>query len=158
LIWPSKYRRIKYLLYFFAVAVCALCIFLLVKVTVLCIGDKDICFYVRNGDIIVLEYTQSMYGVPVQEKLRIADDYFILFHVYTTEAALEYYGIEGKSENNVMRVIKEFVIPEVSVGNHTIRIKDNTIALGNFHEQKQNIRIRLTREPLLVYFHKYLRR
>lgn len=125
---------------------------LLIQVQVLEIGDSGLIFRVINGNIITLRYTHSMYGVPVTERLRVEDGRLELFHVETNDAALEYFGIEGKGENNAKNSLKEFTIPAGSVGRHTLSVKGHEILLSDIRTKDQKIHISITKQPLVSYY------
>lgn len=116
------------------------------------IGDNGPSYRVSRGEVIALRYTHSMYGVPVIERLRVEDGYLELFSVATSDAALEYYGIDSKEEQNVKRTVKEFSIPKGSVGGHTLSVRGDIIPFTTLHDEHTNIRIRLVQQPLLLYF------
>lgn len=92
-----------------------------------------------------------MYGVPVVERLRVEDGYFEIFSVTTSDAALEYFGIASKAEQNVKRAIKEFSIPKNSVGGHSLSVRGNIIPFTTLHDEHKSIHIRLVQQPLLLY-------
>jgi len=125
---------------------------LLIQVQVLKIGDSGLFFRVINGNIITLRYTHSMYGVPVTERLRVESGSLELFHVITSDAALEYFGIEGKDENNVKNSLKEFTIPTGSVGQHTLSVQGHEILLSNIRTKGQKIHINIIKQPLASYY------
>ncbi len=124
----------------------------LIKVYVLKIGHPGLYYRVVKGDVITLEYTHSMYGVTVTERLRVKDGYLELFHVKSNDAALEYFGIEGRGENNVKNILKEFTIPADSVGQHKLFVKDHEILLSNICTKDHRIRIGVTKQPLVSYY------
>jgi hypothetical protein len=92
-----------------------------------------------------------MYGVPVTEKFRVEKGQLTLFHVISSDAALEYFGIERKEENNVRRELVEFSIPRASVGKHVLTVKDREIRLGDLNGQGEHIRIRMAEMPIISY-------
>ena len=149
---PSGHRGIKLLL---CLLLC-ISIFsfagLLINIQVLKIGDNGSSYRVSRGEVITLRYTHSMYGVPVIERLRVEDGYLELFSVTTSDAALEYYGIDSKEEQNVKRTVKEFSIPKGSVGGHSLSVRGNTIPFATLHDEHTSIHIRLVRQPFLLYF------
>jgi hypothetical protein len=148
----SGYRKTRFLLYPLLCLVSILAIGFLVKLRTVEIGDNGQYFPVSEGEIFVLEYTHSMYQVPVREKFRVEDTYFILFHVETqSDAVLEYFGIGDKKENNVRKVLKEFSIPVASIGKHMLYIKDRKIPLDAANNNQENINIKLLKIPLITY-------
>lgn len=116
------------------------------------IGGTGPRLLVREGDVISLHYTQSMYGVPVTERLRVQDGRLVLFEVVSSEAALEYFGIETKGADNVRRVLQEFSIPADSVGNHVLAAGGRRIPLASIPAEEGSILIRLARPPLFIYW------
>lgn len=124
---------------------------LLVRVQVLAVGSGGPGFRVSEGDTFDLEYTQSMYGVPVRERFRVEKGAFTLFHVVSTGAALEYLGIEGRREENVRRRTKEFSVPEGSIGGHVLHVKGRMVSLEKVNCDSGHITVRLERKPLLAF-------
>lgn len=92
-----------------------------------------------------------MYGVPVEERFRVEGGRLLLFEVDTTDAALEYLGIERRGANNVSRVLQEFFIPAASVGSQSLSADGRRIALADVPAEGGRISVRLTRKPLIVY-------
>jgi hypothetical protein len=124
---------------------------------VLEVGRAGPRLWIREGDVISLNYTQSMYGVPVAEHLRVENGRLVLFEVDSTEAALEYLGIEARGRDNVRRVLREFSIPADSVGNHVLVVGGHRIALASVPADEGRILIRLARPPLFIYWIQALR-
>jgi hypothetical protein len=124
---------------------------LLLKFQVLKVGDEGPCVRVSDGDVISLQFTHSMYGVPVEERLRVEGRRMMLFHVVTSDAALEYYGIEGRGEGNARREIDRFSIPRGSVGGQTLLVRNRRIVLRDLPEEQGSVTIRLAREPILLH-------
>jgi len=122
-----------------------------IRPQVLEVGRSGPHVWVREGDLVSLHYTQSMYGVPVEERLRVEAGDLVLFEVVSSDAALEYLGIETKGPNNVKRILQDFSIPADSVGNHVLRVGDRRIPLASIPADDGRILIRLTRPPLLIY-------
>lgn len=123
----------------------------IIRIQVLEIGEDSKPIRVRNRDIVVLQYTHSMYGVTVKERFIVKDGSLILYHVDTNEAALEYFGIERKDKNNVRVDIKEFSIPKASIGNHTLFIRHMAIKIAQYNDLQGSIRIRLRQIPLMLF-------
>jgi hypothetical protein len=92
-----------------------------------------------------------MYGVPVEERLRIERGRLILFEVVSSDAALEYLGIEARGANNARRVLQEFSIPADSIGNHVLFIDGRRIPLSSVPAEGGSIHIRLIRQPVFSY-------
>jgi hypothetical protein len=92
-----------------------------------------------------------MYGVPVEERFRIEGGRLVLFEVLTTDAALEYLGIETRGAGNTGRVLQEFSVPADSVGDHVLAVGDRSISLRSIPADQGRILIRLVRQPLLGY-------
>ncbi|MGE5839570.1 MAG: hypothetical protein ACM34H_06515, partial [Deltaproteobacteria bacterium] len=88
----------------------------LIPVTVLRVGETGPLRKVSAGDTFILRYTHSMYGVEVREHFRVGSEEFILTQVDSSEAVLEYFGIEDPGPNNVARTLQAFAIPGASVG------------------------------------------
>jgi len=149
---PTRHRGVIVLLCLLLCISVAIIAVLLIQVQVLKIGDSGLFFRVINGNIITLRYTHSMYGVPVTERLRVENGRLELFHVITSDAALEYFGIEGKDENNVKNSLKEFTIPTGSVGQHTLSVQGHEILLSNIRTKGQNIHINIIKQPLASYY------
>lgn len=122
-----------------------------IRPPVLEIGRQGPRRWIRDGDLISLHYTQSMYGVPVVEHLRVEDGRLVLFEVDSTDAALEYLGIETRGPHNVKRVLQEFSIPADSIGNHELFVGGDRIPLASVPADDGRIRVRLARPPLFIY-------
>jgi hypothetical protein len=100
------------------------------------IRGPGLLYPVQNGDTVTHAFIHSMYDVPVFERFRIENAAMHLFHVDSiSDAALEYYGIENRHENNVNRRIREFCIPIGSIGSHVLFIGNHAICL--YFEQSQ---------------------
>lgn len=127
------------------------CLALGVRPQVLEVGRAGPHVRVCEGDLVSLRYIQSMYGVPVEERLRIESGSLILFEVVSTDAALEYLGIEARGANNVRRILQGFSIPADSVGNHVLFVAGRVIPLSSVPSEGGSIRIRLVRQPFLIY-------
>ncbi|MCX5810224.1 MAG: hypothetical protein NTX36_12795 [Proteobacteria bacterium] len=149
---PTRHRRVNVLLCLLLCISVAIIAVLLIQVQVLKIGDSGLFFRVINGNIITLRYTHSMYGVPVTERLRVENGRLELFHVITSDAALEYFGIEGKDENNVKNSLKEFTIPAESVGRHMLSVQGHEILLSDIRTKGQKIHISIIKQPLVSYY------
>lgn len=124
---------------------------------VLEIGRTGPRLAVRDGQVISLHYTQSMYGVPVAEHLRVEDGRLVLFEVASSDAALEYLGIESRGPGNVRRVVQEFAVPADSVGNHVLMAGGRRIPLAAIPADEGRILIRLARPSLFDYWTHLLR-
>lgn len=122
-----------------------------IRPLVLEVGRQGPCLWIREGDLISLHYTQSMYGVPVAEHLRVEGGRLVLFEVASSGAALEYLGIEARGPHNVRRVLQEFTIPADSVGNHVLFAGGRRIPLASVPADEGRIRVRLARLPLFIY-------
>jgi hypothetical protein len=130
----------------------------LFRLQVLKVGNEGPCVRVSEGDVISLQFTHSMYGVPVEERLRVEGRRMMLFHVVTSDAALEYYGIEGRGEGNARREIDRFSIPRESVGGQTLTVRNRRIVLRDLPEGQGSVVIRLAREPILFHVAHCIRR
>lgn len=140
-------RRLLYLCLFAAAVLAAGWLF---RFQVLKVGDEGPCLRVSD-DVISLRFTHSMYGVPVEERLRVEGRRMVLFHVVTSDAALEYYGIEGRGEGNARREIDRFSIPRGSVGGQTLTVKNRRIVLRDLPGGQGSVTIGLAREPILFH-------
>lgn len=129
----------------------AACLALGVRPQIIEVGRAGPRVWVSEGDVVSLHYTQSMYGVPVEERLRVERGSLILFEVVSTEAALEYLGIETRGANNTHRVLQDFSIPAASVGNHVLFVNGRAIPLSSVSSEGGSVRIRLVRQSLLIY-------
>jgi hypothetical protein len=148
--WP-RCREVRSFLYLALLVVGCAAIGFVVRVQVLQVGDGGPVFRLAEGEVFSLCYIQSMYGVPVTEKLRVEKGHLLLFHVISSDAALEYFGIERKEENNVRRALVEFSIPRASVGQHALTIRDREMRLGGLSREGEHIRIRIAQMPIIVY-------
>jgi hypothetical protein len=148
--WISGHRSGR-LLYPCLLAAGVLSVTFLLRISVLRIGSGGPFVPVSEGDVISLRYTHSMYGVPVEERLRVEDCRLALFHVVTSDAALEYYGIERRGEGNARRVVDRFNIPRDSVGGQTLTVRNRRIVLRDLPGQG-NVTIGLERVPILLYW------
>lgn len=123
----------------------------LLPVQVLSIGERGPLWKVSAGDIFTLRYLHSMYGVEVRESFRIGEEDFTLYHVDSSEAALEYFGIERSGPNNVRTTLQAFTIPGGSVGRHELLLNGCRIQLHTLHGEKDPVTVRLVRMSLLTY-------
>jgi hypothetical protein len=128
-----------------------------IRPQVLEVGRAGPHVWVREGDRVSLHYTQSMFGVPVEERLRVEAGCLVLFEVVSSDAALEYLGIETRGPHNAGRVLQEFYIPADSVGNHVLCVRDHRIPLASVPADEGRILIRLARPPLFIYLIHQLR-
>jgi len=133
------------------------CLLAGIRPQVLEIGRAGPHVWVREGDLVSLHYTQSMYGVPVEERLRVEAGRLVLFQVVSSDAALEYLGIETHGPHNTSRVLQEFSIPAASVGNHVLCVGDHCIPLAAVPADGGSVLIRLARPPLFTYLIHHLR-
>ena len=133
------------------------CLLAGIRPQVLEIGRTGPHVWVREEDLVSLHYTQSMYGVPVEERLRVAAGRLVLFEVVSSDAALEYLGIETRGPQNATRILQEFSIPAASVGNHVLCVGDHRILLAAVPADEGRILIRLARPPLFTYLIHQLR-
>jgi hypothetical protein len=144
--------RLIQLLYCVLPIVCLLAAGWVFHLRVVEVGDQGLCFPAKNGDVISHTFFHSIYDVPVIERLKVREGSFNLFHVDSpSDAALEYYMIEGRHEGNVNRNIIEFCIPKSSNGGHVLNINDQSIVLGNTLTEGKSVCIRLNRLPVIVY-------
>jgi len=122
-----------------------------IRLPVVEVGRAGPRIRVKDGDPVCLHYTQSMYGVPVEERLRVEAGRLVLFEVVSSDAALEYLGIETRGPNNARRILQEFSIPADSVGNHVLDVGDLRIPLPTVPSDEGRILVRLVRPPLFIY-------
>jgi hypothetical protein len=135
----------------------AACLVAGIRPQVLEVGRAGPHVWVREGDLVSLHYIQSMYGVPVEERLRVEAGRLVLFEVVSSDAALEYLGIETRGPHNVGRVLQEFYIPAASVGNHVLCVGEHRVRLAAVPADGGRILIRLARPPLFTYWIHQLR-
>jgi hypothetical protein len=115
------------------------------------VGDRGMFILVADGEIISHEFIHSMFDVRVIERFRIENGWLHLFHVDSeSDAALEYYGIENRHENNVNQRIREFRIPIESIGSHKLHVRNQTVSLGVLQSSERCILIRLSSRPAVV--------
>ncbi len=148
----SRQRRAVSLLCLLLCIGATVTVVMLTRVQVLEIGNSGILLRVTNGNIIALRYIHSMYGVPVTERLKVENGRLELFQVETTDAALEYFGIERKGVNNVNHSLREFTIPAESVGRHMLSVKGYDILLSDICAKGQRIHVSIKEQPLVSYY------
>ena len=144
-------QRLRFLLY---PLLCLGGVFLLVSllpVSALSVGERGLRWKVSAGDTFTLRYTHSMYGVEVREHFRIGREDFTLYHVDSSEAALEYFGIEHSGPNNVHRPLQAFTIPGGSVGHHELLLNACRLQLHTLRGERDPITVRLVRMSLFMY-------
>jgi len=130
----------------------------LIPVRVLSVGDSGPLWKVTAGDTFTLRYIHSMYGVEVRENFRIGREDFTLYQVESSEAALEYFGIEHSGPNNARRTLQTFTIPGASVGCHELLLNDCRIRLHDLRGERDSTTVKLVRMSLLEYLMHTLRR
>lgn len=130
----------------------------LLPVAALSIEERGPLWKVSAGDTFTLRYTHSMYGVEVREHFRIDQEDFTLYHVDSSEAVLEYFGIEHSGPNNVRRTLQAFTIPGGSVGHHELLLNACRIQLHTLRGERAPITVRLVRMSLFMYLMRTLRR
>jgi hypothetical protein len=151
-------QRVRFLLYPLLCLGGFVFLISLLPVQVLSVGERGPLWKVSAGDTFTLRYTHSMYGVEVRENFRIGREDFTLYQVDSSEAALEYFGIENSGPNNVRRTLQTFTVPGGSVGHHEILLKDRRIQLRSLGGEQDLITVRLVRMSLLEYLVHSLRR
>lgn len=151
-------QRVRFLLYPLLCLGGFVFLISLLPVQVLSVGERGPLWKVSAGDTFTLRYTHSMYGVEVRENFRIGQEDFTLYQVDSSEAALEYFGIEHSGPNNVRRTLQTFTVPGGSVGHHEILLKDRRIQLRSLGGEQDLITVRLVRMSLLEYLVHNLRR
>lgn len=100
---------------------------------------------VGPGDVVTLRYTQSMYGTPVEERLRVEEGRLVLFEVAASEAALEYLRIESRGPGNAALALEGFTVPADSVGGHVLAAGGREVALAGVRAEEGRIAVRLAR-------------
>jgi hypothetical protein len=130
----------------------------LLPVRVLSTGERGPLSKVSVGDTFTLRYTHSMYGVDVRENFRIGHEDFTLYHVDSSQAALEYFGIEHSGPENVQNTLRSFTIPGGSVGRHELLVNDCRIQLHSLRGKSDPVTVTLERMSLLTYLMHSLRR
>lgn len=151
-------QRVRFLLYPLLCLGGFVFLISLLPVQVLSVGERGPLWKVSAGDTFTLRYTHSMYGVEVRENFRIGQEDFTLYQVDSSEAALEYFGIEHSGPNNVRRSLQTFTVPGGSVGHHEILLKDRRIQFRSLGGERNPITVRLVRMSLLEYLVHNLRR
>ncbi len=148
----AGFRIQKRFWYCFLAILCFLVAGWVFRLQVVEVGDQGLLFPVKNGDVISHEFSHSMYDVPVVERFSVRDGSLNLFHVISpSDAALEYYMIEGRHEGNVNLNVSEFSIPAGSSGGHVLKIKNQSVFLGFSQTGGRSIRVCLTRLPVIIY-------
>lgn len=153
---PVRCRGARWILFILPLVAGCLAIGYALRVQVLQIGDCGPVFRVAEGETFSLRYTHSMYGVPVREEFRVEKNYLVLFHVASSDAALEYFAIEKREENNVRRALVEFSIPRASVGNHILLLRESEISLRDLAGQDEHVRIGIGQLPVITYVAKHV--
>jgi hypothetical protein len=124
------------------------------QVQALRVGNPGLLLRVSSGDLFTLRYTHSMYGVEVEEKFRVGSGVFTLFHVRSSAAALEYFGIERSESGNAVRDLDAFSIPTASTGNHRLLLKDRDLQIRALAGSRDSVPVRLVHLTLFNYlFH-----
>lgn len=135
----------------------AVCLFGLTGPQVLEVGRAGPRIPVRTGEVVALRYTQSMYGTPVEERLRVEEGRLVLFEVVASDAALEYLRIESRGPGNAALALDGFTVPADSVGGHVLAAAGREIALATVSAEDGRIAVRLTRAPRFAIFIQYLK-
>jgi hypothetical protein len=128
-----------------------------VRPQILEVGRGGPRIWVGEGEVVSLHYTQSMYGVPVEERLRVEAGRLVLFEVVSSDAALEYLGIETRGPNNASRILQEFFLAADSVGGQVLEVGRRRIPLSSVPSDDGRIRVRLARPPLFTYLIHHIR-
>lgn len=135
----------------------AACLFGLSGAQVLEVGCAGPRILVGPGDVVTLRYTQSMYGTPVEERLRVEEGRLVLFEVAASDAALEYLRIESRGPGNAALALEGFAVPADSVGGHVLAVGGREIALATVPAADGRIPIRLTRATRFAIFIQHLK-
>lgn len=151
-------QRVRFLLYSLLCLGGVSLLVSLIPVAALSIEEKGLLWKVSAEDTFTLRYIHSMYGVEVREHFRIGEEDFTLYHVDSSEAALEYFGIEHSGANNVHRTLQAFTIPGGSVGHHELLLNACRIQLHTLRGERDPITVRLVRMSLFMYLMRTLRR
>ena len=115
------------------------------------IGTSEFRLCVHPGDVVVCTYINSIYDVPVSEKLRVEDGHFKLFHVTTeSDAVLAFLGLDRKDGSNVDLEFKEFTVNAASQGRHVLSVHGRDIPLKT-HNDQASIHVKLIKAPLVVH-------
>jgi hypothetical protein len=128
----------------------AACLFGLSGTQVLEIGRAGPRIPVGPGEVVTLRYTQSMYGTPVEERLRVEDGRLVLFEVAASDAALEYLRIESRGPGNAALALEGFSVPANSVGGHVLMAGGREIALATVPPEEGRIAVRLARSSRFI--------
>jgi hypothetical protein len=123
----------------------AACLFGLSGTQVLEVGRAGPRIPVGPGEVVTLRYTQSMYGTPVEERLRVVDGRLMLFEVAASDAALEYLRIESRGPGNAALALEGFAVPADSVGGHVLAAGGREVALATVTPEEGRIAVRLAR-------------
>ena len=117
-----KARTLRHMAVVGTALVAAGCLFGLAGTQVLEVGRTGARIPVRTGEVVTLRYTQSMYGTPVVERLRVEDGRLVLFEVAASDACLEYLRIETHGPGNAAVALDRFTVPLDSVGGHVLAV------------------------------------
>jgi hypothetical protein len=129
----------------------AACLFGLSGTQVLEVGRAGPRIPVGPGEVVTLRYTQSMYGTPVEERLRVVDGRLMLFEVAACDAALEYLRIESRGPGNAALALEGFAVPADSVGGHVLAAGGREVALATVTPEEGRIAVRASRFTTLVH-------
>lgn len=135
----------------------AACLFGLSGTQVLEIGRAGPRIPVGPGEVVTLRYTQSMYGTPVEERLRVEDGRLVLFEVAASDAALEYLRIETRGPGNAALALEGFSVPADSVGAHVLAVGDREIPLAAVRPEDGRVPVRLARSSRFTVFVHHLK-
>jgi len=109
------------------------------------------------GEVVTLRYTQSMYGTPVEERLRVEDGRLMLFEVAASDAALEYLRIESRGPGNAALALEGFAVPADSVGGHVLAAGGREVALASVTPEEGRVAVRLARTSRFAVFVHHLK-
>ena len=135
----------------------AACLFGLSGTEVLEVGRSGPRIPVRPGEVVTLRYTQSMYGTPVEERLRVEEGRLVLFEVVASDAALEYLRIESRGPGNAALALEGFTVPADSVGGHVLAVGGREVPLAAVRPEDGRISVRLARASRFTVFVHYLK-
>lgn len=140
-----KARTLRHVAVVGAALVAAGSLFGLAGTQVLEVGRTGARIPVRTGEVVTLRYTQSMYGTPVVERLRVEDGRLVLFEVAASDACLEYLRIETHGPGNAAVALDRFSVPLDSVGGHVLAVGGRELRLAETPAEDGRITVRLTR-------------
>ncbi len=122
-------------------------------------GARVWCGTVERGDDVLYLSVNSIYKVPVQERLRVQDDGALaITEVISTPDVVYYYGIESFTplDNGMVRAVpRELVYREVRIkigrsGQQFLVVGGNRIALYELIAEGQALTLSIDQVPRLI--------